>query len=72
MELKLVAERSVMEKLRKKGEAFVIQRTLGLSFTTEIDETFNNSWEWENEGNIFSPGAATTGGDVDTTVVDLF
>ena len=30
MELKLVAERSVMEKLRKKGEAFVIQRTLGL------------------------------------------
>ncbi len=30
MELKLVAERNVMEKLRKKGEAFVIQRTLGL------------------------------------------
>ena len=42
------------------------------SFTTEIDDSFNNSWEWENEGNIFSPGAATTGGDVDTTVVDLF
>lgn len=41
------------------------------SFTNEIDETFTNSWEWENEGNIFSPGAATTGGDVDTTF-DVF
>jgi hypothetical protein len=30
MELKIVAERSVMEKLRKMGEGFVIQRTLGL------------------------------------------
>jgi hypothetical protein len=30
MELKIVAERSIMDKLRKKGEAFVIQRTLGI------------------------------------------
>ncbi len=36
------------------------------SFTTEIDSTFNNSWEWENEGNIFSPGAASNGGEVET------
>jgi len=36
------------------------------SFTSEVDATFENSWEWENEGNIFSPGAATTGGEVDT------
>ena len=35
------------------------------SFTSEVDATFENSWEWENEGNIFSPGAATTGGETD-------
>ena len=33
------------------------------SFTNEVTEL--NSFEWENEGNIFSPGAATTGGEVE-------
>ncbi|MHA6507875.1 hypothetical protein [Tessaracoccus sp. Y1736] len=32
------------------------------SFTNEVTEL--NSFEWENEGNVFSPGAATTGGEV--------
>ena len=35
------------------------------SFTSEVDATFENSGEWENEGNIFSPAAATTGGETD-------
>ena len=35
------------------------------SFTNEIDSSFENSMEWENNGNIFSPGAATTGGETD-------
>jgi hypothetical protein len=30
MELKIVAERNIMEKLRKMGEGHVIERTLGL------------------------------------------
>ena len=38
------------------------------SFTSEVDNTFSKSLEWENSGNIFSPGAAATGGDSD---VDL-
>ncbi len=33
------------------------------SFTSEVTEL--NSFEWENEGNIFSPAAATTGGEVE-------
>ncbi len=35
------------------------------SFTSEIDSTFDNSWEWENQGNLFSPGGATSGGATD-------
>lgn len=38
------------------------------SFTSEVDNTFSKSLEWENSGNIFSPGAAATGGESD---VDL-
>jgi prepilin-type processing-associated H-X9-DG protein len=34
------------------------------SFTSEIDSTWSNSVDWENSGNLFSPGGATTGGDV--------
>lgn len=30
------------------------------SFTSEVDAAFDNSLEWENSGNIFSPGAATS------------
>jgi hypothetical protein len=30
MELKIAADRTVMEKLRKMGEVYVIQRTLGI------------------------------------------
>lgn len=43
---------------------------------TKIDDSFNdefsveNEWEWENEGNIFSPGAATTGGEAETEFDD--
>ena len=33
------------------------------SFTSEIDSTFENSYEWENSGNLFSPGSAATGGE---------
>ena len=36
------------------------------SFTSEVDAAFDNSLEWENSGNIFSPGAATTGGEAET------
>lgn len=35
------------------------------SFTSEIDSTFSKSLEWENSGNFFSPGAATSGGEAD-------
>jgi len=33
------------------------------SFTSEIDATYENSFEWENSGNLFSPGSAATGGE---------
>jgi hypothetical protein len=35
------------------------------SFTSEVDAAFENSYEWENSGNIFSPGAASTGGETE-------
>ena len=33
------------------------------SFTSEIDATYQNTFEWENSGNLFSPGSAATGGE---------
>ncbi len=33
------------------------------SFTSEIDNTFSKSIEWENSGNLFSPGSAASGGE---------
>ena len=33
------------------------------SFTSEIDSAIENSYEWENSGNLFSPDSAATGGE---------
>ena len=38
------------------------------SFTSEIDNTFSKSIEWENSGNLFSPGAAAGGSEVETEI----